>query len=236
MARPPFPLADVRSVHRIPPVETPPFDLANLRHDYAAHGLRRADLDDDPIRQFTAWFTDAAGAGLRDANAMTLATATPAGVPSARIVLLKGFDERGFVFFTNYQSEKGHELEANPHAALAFYWVQLERQIRIAGAVERTSREESKHYFHSRPLGSQLGAWASHQSEVIDARRMLEARLADITERFSEGEIPIPSHWGGYRVIPKTIEFWQGRPNRLHDRFRYLRKDDGAWCIDRLSP
>lgn len=211
-------------------------DMGSLRGDYTARGLRRADLDSDPIRQFTLWFTDAAQAGIRDANAMSLATATRDGEPSVRIVLLKGFDERGFVFFTNHASEKGKQLEANPRAALAFYWVQLERQIRIAGTVERTSREESEHYFRSRPQGSQLGAWVSRQSEVIDSRQILDARLAKMTERYAKGEIPLPPHWGGYRVKPTVIEFWQGRPNRLHDRFRYTRQSKGSWLIDRLAP
>ncbi|PZR77285.1 MAG: pyridoxamine 5'-phosphate oxidase, partial [Chthoniobacterales bacterium] len=170
------------------------------------------------------------------ANAMSLATATPDGKPSARIVLLKGFDERGFVFFTNHDSEKGQQLEVNPFAALVFYWVELERQVRISGLVERTSREDSAAYFHSRPVGSRLGAWASKQSEVIDARQILESRLSQMTERFEGGEIPLPPHWGGYRVKPDKIEFWQGRPNRLHDRFRYLRRTDGTWQIDRLAP
>ena len=218
-------------------MENSPLDVAGLRHDYgAAQGLRRADLDPDPIRQFTLWFTDAAQAGLRDANAMSLATATREGKPSVRIVLLKGFDERGFVFFTNHASEKGKELAANPHAALAFYWVQLERQIRIAGPVEQASREESERYFHSRPPGSQIGAWVSRQSEVIDSRKILDARFAKITERYADGKIPLPPHWGGYRVKPETIEFWQGRSNRLHDRFRYTRQESGKWQTDRLAP
>ncbi len=217
-------------------METSPLNIAGLRHDYAAQGLRRANLDLDPIRQFTLWFTDAAQAGIRDANAMSLATTALDGEPSVRVVLLKGFDERGFVFFTNYASEKGKHLDANPRAALVFYWVQLERQIRIAGSVEKTSREESAHYFHSRPPGTQLGAWVSRQSEVIDARRVLDARLAEMTERFLGGEIPLPPHWGGYRVKPVTMEFWQGRPNRLHDRFRYSKQADGSWLIDRLAP
>lgn len=217
-------------------METPPIDIAGLRFDYSAHGLRRADLDPDPIRQFTLWFTDTANAGIRDANAMSLATATPDGEPSVRIVLLKGFDERGFVFFTNYASEKGKELEANSRAALALYWVQLERQVRISGKVERTSREDSERYFHSRPTGSQLSAWASRQSEVVDSRQILDARLAKMTERYADRKIPLPAHWGGYRVKPRVIEFWQGRTNRMHDRFRYSRQEKGAWLIERLAP
>jgi pyridoxamine 5'-phosphate oxidase len=217
-------------------MDTMPPDLTGLRNEYAAHGLRRADLHSDPLQQFGAWFAAALAADIRDVNAMSLATATPDGKPSVRIVLLKGFDERGFAFFTNYDSAKAHELEANPHAALVFYWVQLERQIRISGAVEKTSREDSAAYFHSRPIGSQLGAWVSKQSEVIDARQVLDARLTEMTERYEKGDIPLPPHWGGYRVKPDRFEFWQGRPNRLHDRFRYSRQADGTWLIDRLAP
>lgn len=211
-------------------------ELTGLRNEYGAHGLRRSDLHKDPIKQFSAWFAAALAAGIRDVNAMTLATASAEGRPSARIVLLKGFDERGFVFFTNHDSEKGRQIEENPYVALVFYWVLLERQIRISGPVEKTSREDSAAYFHSRPVGSRLGAWVSRQSEVIDARRILDSRLTEMTERFQDGEIPLPPHWGGYRVNPDKIEFWQGRPNRLHDRFRYSRQDDGAWQIDRLAP
>ena len=217
-------------------MELTPTELTGLRSEYAAHGLRRADLHSDPTKQFSAWFAAALAADIRDANAMTLATATPDGRPSARIVLLKGFDERGFVFFTNYLSEKGRQLEANPSAALVFYWVQLERQVRISGVVEQTSREDSAAYFHSRPLGSQLSAWASKQSQVVDARQILDSRLEQMKERYYTGEIPLPPHWGGYRVNPETIEFWQGRANRLHDRFRYSRQPEGAWKIDRLAP
>jgi pyridoxamine 5'-phosphate oxidase len=217
-------------------MELTPTELTGLRSEHAAHGLRRSELHSDPIKQFSAWFAAALAADIRDANAMTVATATPDGRPSARVVLLKGFDERGFIFFTNYLSEKGKQLEANPHAALVFYWVQFERQVRISGSVEQTSREDSAAYFHSRPVESQLGAWASKQSEVIDSRRILDARLEQMKERFYKGEILLPPHWGGYRVNPDTIEFWQSRPNRLHDRFRYSRQAEGAWKIDRLAP
>jgi len=217
-------------------MDTMPPDLTGLRNEYAAHGLRRADLHSDPLQQFGAWFAAALAADIRDANAMSLATATSDGKPSVRIVLLKGFDERGFAFFTNYDSEKGRQIDANPHAALVFYWVQLERQVRISGAVEKTSREDSAAYFHSRPVGSRLGAWASKQSEVVDARQVLDSRLTEMTERFENGDIPLPPHWGGYRVKPDKIEFWQGRPNRLHDRFRYSRRADSGWQIDRLAP
>lgn len=216
--------------------ETPIPELAGLRHEYEAHGLRRADLHSDPLEQFRAWFAAAIAADIRDVSAMSLATATPEGKPSVRIVLLKGLDERGFSFFSNYDSGKGRDLAANPHAALAFYWVKLERQVRISGPVERTSREDSAAYFHSRPAGSRLGAWVSKQSEIIDSRQVLDARLEAMKERFEDGEIPLPPHWGGYRLQPEEIEFWQGRPNRLHDRFRYSRRTDGTWQIDRLAP
>jgi pyridoxamine 5'-phosphate oxidase len=217
-------------------MDTMPPDLTGLRNEYAAHGLRRADLHSNPLQQFGAWFAAALAADIREVNAMSLATATPDGKPSVRIVLLKGFDERGFAFFTNYDSEKGREIEANPHAALAFYWAQLERQVRISGAVEKTSREDSAAYFHSRPVGSRLGAWASKQSEVVDARQVLDSRLTEMTERYENGNVPLPPHWGGYRVKPDKFEFWQGRPNRLHDRFRYSLQADGTWLIDRLAP
>ncbi|HEV2047070.1 MAG TPA: pyridoxamine 5'-phosphate oxidase [Chthoniobacterales bacterium] len=217
-------------------MEKPSFDQAGFRHEYIGEGLRRRDLDPDPIKQFDVWFTAAAKAGIHDANAMALAAATLDGKPSARVVLLKDFDESGFVFYTNYASEKGRQLEENPRAALVLYWMEVERQIRIEGTVEKTSREESEQYFHTRPAGAQLGAWASRQSEVIDARRVLNARLEEMTERFAQGEIPLPPHWGGYRLKPERIEFWQGRPDRLHDRFRYTRQKDGSWQIDRLAP
>ena len=209
---------------------------ASPDYDHAALGLRRRDLDPDPIKQFSNWFTAAIEAGIRDVNAMSLATATVDGRPFVRVVLLKGFDQDGFVFFTNYESQKGEQLEKNPHAAIAFYWIELDRQIRISGPAEKTSRAESARYFHSRPPASQLGAWASKQSQVLDGRRILEARLAEMTERFAGEEIPLPPHWGGYRVRPEMMEFWQGRPNRLHDRFRYNRQAEGAWIIERLAP
>src|SRR6476646_8951877 len=217
-------------------METMPTDLSELRSEYTNRGLRRSDLHSDPLRQFGAWFAAALAAEERDVNAMSLATATPDGRPSVRIVLLKAVDQRGFCFFTNYDSEKGQELEANPRAALCFYWIKLERQVRISGSVERTSREDSAAYFHSRPVGSRLGAWASKQSEVVDSRQILDARMAEMNERYHKTEIPLPPHWGGYRVKAEQIEFWQGRPNRLHDRFRYVRRDDGSWQIDRLAP
>jgi pyridoxamine 5'-phosphate oxidase len=168
---------------------------------------------------------------------MTLATATADGSPSARVVLLKAFDERGFVFFSDYRSRKGAELEANPRAALVFYWAELDRQVRITGGVSLTSPGESERYFRTRPLGSRLGAWASHQSQVIPGRAALEADLREVEERFADGDVPLPAHWGGYRVVPDTIEFWQGRENRLHDRIRYVREKGGrGWRVERLSP
>lgn len=211
------------------------FEISAIRRNYAAQGMRRADLDPNPVAQFLGWFTSAVEAEIPDVNAMTLATVSPVGQPSARVVLLKGVDHEGFVFFTNYSSDKGRQMEANPHVALGFFWVQLERQVRVEGVVTKTSREESVRYFHSRPIASQLGAWASDQSEPIDGRQVLDARLAQMTERFGDGEIPCPPHWGGYRVVPSAMEFWQGRPNRLHDRFRYTRDGD-AWTIARLAP
>jgi pyridoxamine 5'-phosphate oxidase len=212
-----------------------PLDYAGFRHEYIGGGLRRGDLDPDPIKQFEKWFIAAFDAQILDANAMTLATCVD-GKPSARVVLLKDFDERGFTFFTNYASQKGQHLEKNPNAALVFYWMEVERQIRVEGKVEKTAREESEKYFHSRPFGAQLGAWASHQSQVIDARRVLQARLEEMKQRFAEGQVPLPPHWGGFRLKPDRVEFWQGRPDRLHDRFRYARQEDGSWRIDRLSP
>jgi len=213
-----------------------PHDPSASRYEHAGEGLRRSDLTRDPIKQFGNWFTAAIEAGIRDVNAMSLATAGRNARASVRIVLLKSFDQEGFVFFTNYESEKGKQLDANPHAALGFYWIELDRQIRISGDVQKTSREESQAYFHSRPIGSQLSAWASRQTEVIDGRRVLEARMAEMAERFRNKPVPLPPHWGGYRLRPDRIEFWQGRPNRLHDRFRYTRQTDGSWNIDRLAP
>ena len=211
-------------------------DPAVSGYDHVGKGLRRSDLDPNPVRQFANWFTAAIEASIRDVNAMSLATAGRDARPSVRIVLLKSFDQDGFVFFTNYESAKGKQLDANPYAALGFYWIELDRQIRISGKVEKTSREESQAYFHSRPVGSQLGAWASRQSEIVDARRVLDARMAEMTERFQNKPVPLPPHWGGYRLKPDMMEFWQGRPNRLHDRFRYTQLADGSWQIDRLAP
>lgn len=210
--------------------------LADLRRDYAGSSLQEADVDADPIVQFTRWFEQALAAEVPEPNAMTVATATRDGVPSARIVLLKGFDARGFVFYTNYEGQKGRELVENPVAALVFHWVDLHRQVRVAGSVEKVTTEESDAYFQSRPRGSRLGAWASQQSSVVSGRDVLDARLAELEAEYGEGHIPLPPFWGGYRVIPAAVEFWQGRRNRMHDRLRYTRQPDTSWRIERLSP
>ena len=213
----------------------PPADLAALRRDYSLSSLKEADVDTDPIRQFERWFADALAAQVLEPNAMTLSTASRDGVPSGRIVLLKGVDARGFAFYTDYRSRKSAELAENPLAALTFLWKEIERQVRITGSVSRVSAEESESYFRSRPVGSRIGAWASHQSAVIPNRSDLEERVRTVNERFANTDVPLPSHWGGFRVMPDEIEFWQGRSDRLHDRIRY-RREDPAWVIERLSP
>lgn len=213
-----------------------PQDIAGLRLDYTRGGLSESELAADPIEQFKLWFSVALGAGLLEPNAMTLATATTDGRPSARVVLLKGFDARGFVFYSNYRSRKGEELEANPMAALVFFWPELERQIRIEGHVEQVTAAESDAYFTARPAGSRIGAWASEQSHVIESREVVERRAVDLAAQFGGGDIPRPAYWGGYRVVPQTVEFWQGRPSRLHDRLRYRRDPTKGWIVERLSP
>ena len=209
--------------------------IAHLRREYARARLDERDVDPDPLVQFHKWFDDARRAELPEPNAMTLATATPGGVPSARMVLLKAADERGFTFFTDYRSRKGQELEANPHAALVFFWGELERQVRITGTVSRVSREETEAYFRTRPRESRLGAWSSHQSTVLAGRETLEARLREVAARHPGDEVPTPPHWGGYLLKADALEFWQGRESRLHDRVRYQR-EAGGWRIERLSP
>jgi len=213
-------------------------NLADLRREYARAELSRDHVADHPIEQFEDWFDEALDSEVEEPNAMTLSTAAPDGIPSARIVLLKGLDERGFHFYTNYESRKGTELSQNPHAALTFLWKPLERQVRIEGSVERMAADESTAYFHSRPRGAQLGAWASPQSRVVASRDELEQNLAEVEAKYEDhDEIPRPAHWGGYVVRPVQVEFWQGRPNRLHDRLRYRRDDeDSAWTLERLAP
>jgi len=233
--------------------------IADLRREYNLTGLRRRDLEADPIRQFKRWFEQAqgarasgrlrkffiglyksllmaAGAEPMDLTAMTLATADKQGRPSARVVLLKGVDERGFIFYTNYQSRKGHELEENPQAALVFYWSDQERQVCVAGQISKLSPAESDAYFKTRPRGSRLAAWASRQSEAIADRAALEAAWKQMEAQYPGEDVPRPPHWGGYALSPERMEFWQGRANRLHDRFCYTRQADDTWRIERLSP
>jgi pyridoxamine 5'-phosphate oxidase len=210
-------------------------DASSLRKEYTSAGLDKADVDPDPIVQFQEWFEKVIDADLHEPNAMILATATADGKPSARTVLLKGYDERGFVFYTNYEGRKAVELESNPRAALVFYWGELERQVRVEGTVSRVPVEESDEYFASRPRGSRLGAWASEQSRFVDGRRTLEQKLHSLQAEYENREVPRPPFWGGYRVEPEAIEFWQGREDRLHDRLVY-RRGDGAWRIERLQP
>ncbi|MFB9237112.1 pyridoxamine 5'-phosphate oxidase [Plantactinospora siamensis] len=207
-----------------------------MRREYAERGLRRADLAADWPTQFERWFADAVAAGLPEPNAMVFATADAAGRPSTRTVLLKGYDERGLVLFTNYGSRKGAEVAANPHGSLLFPWFAMQRQVVVRGRVERVDRAETEAYFASRPRGSQLGAWASEQSRVLPDRAALDEAYREVAERFADREVPAPPHWGGLRVVPETVEFWQGRVSRLHDRLRYRRLDAGGWTVERLAP
>ena len=210
--------------------------LAALRQDYSQRGLRRSDLDPDPIRQFNAWLHEATQCEILEPNAMILATVDAAGQPWTRTVLLKVCDARGFTFFTNYTGAKAQHLAANPRAAVTFWWGALERQVNVSGSVSQISREESEQYFHSRPVASQLGAWASQQSEVLADRAQLERQFEETRAKYGTGEIPLPPQWGGYCLAPESIEFWQGRRSRLHDRLRFSRESERAWRIDRLSP
>ena len=212
-----------------------PLDVAALREEYSKRHLRRADLDPDPMVQFGRWLKEAVDAGIKDANAMALGTVNAVGQPSARIVLLKGVDSGGFLFFTNYGSRKAGDLEHNPRAGLTFFWAELERQVVIEGITRKASREEADKYFHSRPVGNQLGAWASQQSQIVPSRDFLEAKLTEVTAQYAGQEVPLPDFWGGYWLAPEAIEFWQGGPGRVHDRLRYAR-DGAGWRVDRLSP
>jgi len=211
-------------------------DLSDLRREYEYKPLRREDLDADPMRQLDIWFKEALKVEAMDANAVSLATSTPGGLPSLRTVLIKYYDEHGLVFYTNRGSKKAKEIEENPQAALLFYWHELHRQIKITGSVEPVSAAESVKYFGRRPRDSQIGAWVSRQSTTVSSRAVLESKFHEILQKFKDGEIPFPSFWGGYRVVPTTIEFWQGREKRLHDRFEYARDESGEWRAERLAP
>jgi pyridoxamine 5'-phosphate oxidase len=209
---------------------------AGIRREYTRNALLENDVLPDPVAQFGRWFQEASAADVPEPNAMTLATADARGAPSARVCLLKGYDARGFVFYTNYASRKGQQLAENPRAAIVFFWESLERQVRIEGTVEKVSRQESEEYFHSRPVGSQVGAWVSRQSSVIATREELDRREAELMAKYAGRTVPLPDFWGGYRLIPNRIEFWQGRPSRLHDRLEYVRDVNGGWALRRLSP
>lgn len=210
--------------------------LADLRKDYSLAGLTEKELARDPFRQFEKWFQEAEAAKLPEPNAMILATATRDGRPSARTILLKGLDGRGFVFYSNYESRKGRELDGNPRATLIFPWVALERQVIVEGVVTKVAREESEAYFHSRPRASQLGAWVSQQSSIISGRAVLDDSLKALEKKYAGQEVPLPPQWGGWRLAPEMVEFWQGRRSRLHDRLRFRREKDGAWSVERLAP
>lgn len=210
-------------------------NLADLRREYRLARLDVEDVNPDPMVEFGKWLHQAIDASLVEPYAMTLATASADGVPSARMVLLRGHDENGFTFYTDYRSRKGRELAENPRAALVFYWGELERQVRITGSVRRVSQEESEAYFRTRPVGSRVGAWASHQSTVLESREILEGRWSELSAQFGD-DVPLPEHWGGFRLVPTEVEFWQGRESRLHDRIRYKRLGGGKWVVERLAP
>lgn len=211
-------------------------DLSELRQSYTKGSFSEEDLLATPFEQFEKWFAQAMDSQLEEPNAMCLATVSKDGQPSTRIVLLKDFSQKGLTFYTNYESRKAEELDATGRAAANFLWLPLQRQVNVTGEVVRVSKSESLKYFLSRPLGSQLGAWASPQSKVITSRSLLETKLDQMKRKFAEGKVPLPDHWGGYRIIPDTFEFWQGRPNRLHDRFIYRKGSDGSWTPERLAP
>lgn len=210
--------------------------IADLRKDYSSQTLFEHDVESNPVDQFQKWWSQAINSQIEEPNAMTVATASADGVPAARIMLLKGFSKEGFVFFTNYKSYKGVHLQENPKACLVFFWKELERQVRITGLVQKLDERDSDEYFHSRPKGSQIGAWASAQSQVIESREWLDEKYAEVTEEFKDKELTRPPHWGGFLVRPVIMEFWQGRPSRLHDRIQYTLTEGGAWKIERLSP
>ncbi|GAC1425923.1 MAG: pyridoxamine 5'-phosphate oxidase [Chitinophagaceae bacterium] len=211
-------------------------NIADIRKEYKQKSLLETDMEETPARQFEKWWKEALHAGIDEINAMTLATASATGLPAARIVLLKGYDERGFVFFSNYESFKGLQLGENPRACLVFFWKEVERQVRITGLVEKTTAAESDAYFNSRPETSRIGAWASPQSRIIESREWLEQNEKKYAAEFSGSAVKRPEHWGGYRVKPITIEFWQGRPGRLHDRIQYSLQENGSWQLERLAP
>lgn len=211
-------------------------DIENLRQQYTRAGLRRQDLKPDPFEQFEIWFKEACAANLLEPNAMILATASAQAEPSVRTVLLKYFDREGLIFFTNYESRKSRQIQENPQVSLLFLWLPLERQVQIIGTAAKVSTADSLKYFTARPRGSQIGAWSSQQSSIISSRQMLEMQFEQMKQKFMNHEVPLPSFWGGYRVIPRSFEFWQGRPNRLHDRFLYSRQENQSWEINRLSP
>jgi pyridoxamine 5'-phosphate oxidase len=210
--------------------------IADMRKEYSRQSLDAGDVLQNPMLQFEKWFDEATQSQLPEPNAMHLATVSPEGKPVGRIVLLKGIEQKAFLFFTNYESRKGKELAHTPWAALTFFWIELERQVRIEGEVRKVSPEKSTEYFHSRPRGSQIGAWVSPQSKVIPGRVFLENRQEELMKRFEGKEVPRPEHWGGYAVQPQSIEFWQGRPSRLHDRIRYTKTSENRWIIERLAP